>query len=303
MRQGRIRHLVVSDGAHVVGVVSDRDLVGLGRLAGSTRVGDLMASPVVQGYPEMTVRQAANQLRGHSIGCLPVFEDERLVGIVTTTDLLELIGRRARSAADEGPADGPQGARSAAQAVRAGRRGAPLASRASPFLSRPVARSGGAWTGRDAPPSGAIRPLRYAKATAASLVCTSSFDRIRAMWLRTVTGEMKSCSAIVGRRQAAGHAAQDLLFAVGQRRDLAFRRSERSPRFLRRRDRLLELTLERRGVLPGDADHVHQSRERRPRSGNGERGYGHAAGAAVAGRDIELEASGPGHGGARAPGP
>lgn len=93
MRQARVRHLVVSDGVHVVGVVSGRDLVGLGRLAGSTRVGDLMASPVVQGYPEMTVRQAANQLRGHSIGCLPVFEDERLVGIVTTTDLLELIGR------------------------------------------------------------------------------------------------------------------------------------------------------------------------------------------------------------------
>ena len=92
MRLGRIRHLVVSDGAHVVGVVSDRDLVGMGRLA-SSRVGDRMASPVVSGHPEMTLRQAANQLRGHSIGCLPVFEDERLVGIVTTTDLLELIGR------------------------------------------------------------------------------------------------------------------------------------------------------------------------------------------------------------------
>jgi len=93
MRQGRIRHLVVSDGPRVLGVVSDRDLVGLGRLASSTCVRDLMAAPVVQGHPEMTVRQAANQLRGHSIGCLPVFEDDRLVGIVTTTDLLELIGR------------------------------------------------------------------------------------------------------------------------------------------------------------------------------------------------------------------
>lgn len=93
MRQGRIRHLVVSDGAHIVGVVSDRDLVGIGRLASGARVGDLMASSVVSGHPEMTLRQAANQLRGHSVGCLPVFEDEKLVGIVTTTDLLELIGR------------------------------------------------------------------------------------------------------------------------------------------------------------------------------------------------------------------
>jgi acetoin utilization protein AcuB len=93
MRQGRIRHLVVTVGTNVVGVVSDRDLTGLGRLASGARVGDLMALSVVSGHPEMTLRQAANQLRGRSIGCLPVFEDERLVGIVTTTDLLDLIGR------------------------------------------------------------------------------------------------------------------------------------------------------------------------------------------------------------------
>ena len=39
------------------------------------------------------VRQAANLLRGRTIGCLPVLEDGKLVGILTTTDLLEQIGR------------------------------------------------------------------------------------------------------------------------------------------------------------------------------------------------------------------
>ena len=92
MRTRRIRHLVVLDGARVVGVVSDRDLA-VGTFRRAERVGDVMTSPVVAGYPEMTLRQAANQLRGHSIGCLPVMEEDRLVGILTTTDLLELIGR------------------------------------------------------------------------------------------------------------------------------------------------------------------------------------------------------------------
>ena len=43
--------------------------------------------------PEATVRQAANRLRGRGVGCLAVMDDGRLRGIVTTQDLLELIGR------------------------------------------------------------------------------------------------------------------------------------------------------------------------------------------------------------------
>ena len=93
MRGRRIRHLVVMSNGKVIGVLSDRDVAGAGSLRQVETVGDVMSAPVVVGNPEMTLRAAANQMRGHSIGCLPVVEDERLVGIVTTTDLLELIGR------------------------------------------------------------------------------------------------------------------------------------------------------------------------------------------------------------------
>jgi len=93
MRLNRIRHLVVMDRGSVVGVVSDRDLKGSPELRGFERVGDVMTARVVSASPEMTLRQAANRLRGRSIGCLPVMDEERLVGIVTTTDLLELLGR------------------------------------------------------------------------------------------------------------------------------------------------------------------------------------------------------------------
>jgi acetoin utilization protein AcuB len=95
MRQKRIRHLVVTSGRDVVGVVSDRDLEEAGSLRRVQTVGEVMTSPVVTARPETTLRQAANLLRGRAIGCLPVLEDGRLVGIVTTTDLLELVGRGA----------------------------------------------------------------------------------------------------------------------------------------------------------------------------------------------------------------
>lgn len=93
MRQKRIRHLVVTRGKEVVGVVSTRDLKSLGSPGRAQAVEDIMVSPAVTAAPEMTLRKAANLLRGRTIGCLPVMQDHELVGIVTTTDLLELVGR------------------------------------------------------------------------------------------------------------------------------------------------------------------------------------------------------------------
>ena len=93
MRQRRIRHLVVTRGKEVVGVVSTRDLKSLGSPRRAQAVEDIMVSPAVTAAPEMTLRKAANLLRGRTIGCLPVMQDHELVGIVTTTDLLELVGR------------------------------------------------------------------------------------------------------------------------------------------------------------------------------------------------------------------
>jgi acetoin utilization protein AcuB len=90
MRGRRIHHLVVLDRGAVVGVVSDRDLRGV---AGAQVVAEVMSQPVATATPRTTVREAANLLRGRSIGCLPVLDGGRLVGMVTVTDLLELLGR------------------------------------------------------------------------------------------------------------------------------------------------------------------------------------------------------------------
>lgn len=97
MRAKRIHHLVVTDGHRVVGVLSDRDAGGLRgpSVRRNRTVGELMTGRVVTVPPTTPVRKAANLMRGRSIGCLVVIDGTRIVGIVTVSDLLELLGRGA----------------------------------------------------------------------------------------------------------------------------------------------------------------------------------------------------------------
>jgi CBS domain-containing protein len=90
-----IRHMVVTEGRLLLGVLSDRDLGGIkgGALRKGRTVRDLMTLQVTTATPGTTLRQAANLMRGQLIGCLPVVDGDRLVGIVTATDVLNELGR------------------------------------------------------------------------------------------------------------------------------------------------------------------------------------------------------------------
>src|SRR5712691_10328304 len=90
----RIHHLVVANGAKVVGLVSHHDIHRAAEDgADRTRVSDVQTSDVVTIDANATVREAANKMRGRTIGCLPVIEEKKLVGIITRSDLVDLIGR------------------------------------------------------------------------------------------------------------------------------------------------------------------------------------------------------------------
>jgi acetoin utilization protein AcuB len=95
MQQQDIHHLAVMENGELIGVISERDLGG--RRGPSVRRGqtvlDLMTPHTITAKPDASIKQAANLLRGHVIGCLPVVENGKLLGIVTTSDLLELLGR------------------------------------------------------------------------------------------------------------------------------------------------------------------------------------------------------------------
>jgi CBS domain-containing protein len=94
MRRRRIRHLVVMEGTRLVGVLSERDLGGRAGADMRTgrRVQDLMTAPVESAEPETTVLQAATLMRKRLIGSLPVLDGNRLVGIVTATDVFDALG-------------------------------------------------------------------------------------------------------------------------------------------------------------------------------------------------------------------
>lgn len=91
MRLHAVHHLVVVEGRSVKGVVTAEQMAEAPR--DGLSVEDVMTLHVVTAPPALTVRKAANMLRGSAVAALPVLDHGRLVGIVTVSDLLELIGR------------------------------------------------------------------------------------------------------------------------------------------------------------------------------------------------------------------
>ena len=82
-----IRQLPVVSDETLVGIVTDRDLRSA--RAKARRVGDVMTAKVQVIAPEMFVDEAARRLRRRRIGALPVVDNGRLVGILTTADVLD----------------------------------------------------------------------------------------------------------------------------------------------------------------------------------------------------------------------
>lgn len=106
MRERKIRHLpVVENGGRLVGILTDRDvrhaalvpalaehLTSEVRRLKALRVRDVMTWSVVTTHPEATLAQAGMTMFQRRIGSLPVVEDGRLVGILTETDILGVLG-------------------------------------------------------------------------------------------------------------------------------------------------------------------------------------------------------------------
>ena len=102
MLEKRIRHLLVTDGTKLVGIVTDRDIrLNLPSPATSLSVWEInyllarmtlanvMSKTVVTISPAQDAREAAQLMLDRKIGALPVVGNgQQLVGIITETDLL-----------------------------------------------------------------------------------------------------------------------------------------------------------------------------------------------------------------------
>jgi CBS domain-containing protein len=92
MRLRGIHHLVVIERQQVVGLLTQSALE-TADAEGIERVEDVMSRNVALGFPTMTIRQAANLMRGRLEGALAVMDQGKLTGIITVSDLLDVLGR------------------------------------------------------------------------------------------------------------------------------------------------------------------------------------------------------------------
>jgi acetoin utilization protein AcuB len=99
-REKRIRHFPVLEEGRLAGIVSDRDLRSAAPALGdpgraealqNLQISDVMTRDVVITHPDDPIEEAANRMREKRIGCLPVVEDGDLVGILTSSDVMEAL--------------------------------------------------------------------------------------------------------------------------------------------------------------------------------------------------------------------
>jgi acetoin utilization protein AcuB len=82
-----VRQLPVVRKERLVGIVTDRDLRGAG--AKEQRVVDVMTTKPATIASTASVDEAARVLRGRKIGAVPVVENNKLVGILSASDVLD----------------------------------------------------------------------------------------------------------------------------------------------------------------------------------------------------------------------
>jgi CBS domain-containing membrane protein len=108
MTERGIRHIaVIDDDGDLVGLVSHRDLLRHALIERSdlpffiqravlrrTRTEEVMTSEVETAEPDLPLAEAARIMFENKLGCLPVTEGWRVVGILTESDFVKYFTRR-----------------------------------------------------------------------------------------------------------------------------------------------------------------------------------------------------------------
>ena len=91
MKDARIGAIIITENNTPIGILTDRDLA-VKALAHSyhlsTKVKIIMSSPLISINPTETVRMAADLMYTRGIRKLPVIDNDKVIGIITATDLV-----------------------------------------------------------------------------------------------------------------------------------------------------------------------------------------------------------------------
>jgi CBS domain-containing protein len=104
MRRSSIRHLPIVDGDHLVGIITERDVLRCSpsllseitqdeynAIFENTPIARVMTRDPISVAPDSPIRDAVALMMDRKMGCLPVVENGRLVGILTRSDLLSVL--------------------------------------------------------------------------------------------------------------------------------------------------------------------------------------------------------------------
>lgn len=97
MADKNIGSLLIFDRDKLLGIVTEKDLVrrvlALGKDPQNFKVGDVMSKPVITTFQDADVLDASELMKKHSIRRLAVMDDGKLVGIITTDDIVRSMKR------------------------------------------------------------------------------------------------------------------------------------------------------------------------------------------------------------------
>ena len=110
LRRRGVRHLLVMDGSKLVGILSDRDIKkamapakakqrlqavgGLYFLVEPIQVEEIMTRDPVFARPGTSAQEAALLMLRQRFGALPIVDRQKVVGIITETDLLRYFANK-----------------------------------------------------------------------------------------------------------------------------------------------------------------------------------------------------------------